>query len=181
MINHKRMKLIFSDDEFEYYLFNPRVWQLYYPEKPGREEPSHRYRLTHKLHMIHYILNGGYNLLYVVKNDEVVSYIAFVKCNNGIVKNSNKNDYYTIFLYTYPEYRSQGIASKMANVMLHKSNLNFRHFYKTISKDNYSSIKVAEKSGFKCICDANKVGIFHQIIPVKDGNQFLYRYDGALK
>ena len=53
----------------------------------------------------------------------------------------------------------------MADVMINKIGLSFRYFYKTINKDNYSSIKVAEKNGFKKVSDANKVGLLNKIIP----------------
>ncbi len=127
--------------------------------------------------MMHYVLTGGYNILYVKKDDVIVSYIIYTKCKENIVSGSNSNDYYTIFLYTYPEYRGQGLASKMADVMLNKIGLSFRYFYKTISKDNYSSIKVAERNGFKKISDANKIGLLKKIIAVENGAQYLYRLE----
>ena len=178
MIKSKRMKRVYDDGEFLYYIYTPSIFKLYYREEKGRVEPQHRYKITHIIHMIKYIIDGGYNILYVAKNDTIVSYAIFTRCSKGLIKNSSKNDFYTIFLYTYPEYRSRGIASKMASVMLKKINLSFNYFYKTIDKDNFSSIKVAEKSGFEKICEANKIGLFHQIVPVANGNQFLYRFGG---
>lgn len=91
--------------------------------------------------------SGGYSILYLEQNGEIISYIIFVEANNRIIKNCEKNDYYTIFLWTYPEYRGKGIATLMSKVMLQDLKLNYNHFYKTISKNNISSIRVAEKCG----------------------------------
>lgn len=58
MIDNKRMKLIKSENGINYHLFTPSVYSLYYNDKDHRhkEEPSHRFSLSHKLHMIWYIL-----------------------------------------------------------------------------------------------------------------------------
>jgi hypothetical protein len=68
------------------------------------------------------------------------------------------------------------MATKMAKFMLLNMGISFRNFYKTIAKNNYSSISVAEKSGFLRICEANKVGKLHKIVPVEKGDCFLYSF-----
>lgn len=100
----------------------------------------------------------------------------FVKANKKIIKNCEKNDYYTIFLWTYPEYRGNGLATEMAKFMLYDLDLNYNCFYKTISKDNISSIKVAEKCGFYIECESVKTRFLHTIHKVEKGEQYLYRY-----
>lgn len=64
----------------------------------------------------------------------------------------------------------------MAKYMLMNMGISFKNFYKTIAKNNYSSISVAEKSGFNKIGEANKVGKLHKIVPVKKGDCFLYSF-----
>ena len=178
MINDERMKLVKSENGINYYLFKPSLFSLYYNDKDHKhtEEPSHRYSLSHKLHMLWYIMaiQGGYTVLYLEQNGEILSYIVFVKANNRIIKNCEKNDYYTVFLWTYPEHRGKGLATLMARAMLNDLDLDYNHFYKTISKDNYSSIKVAEKSGFYLKCDSVKTGLLHTINQVENGEQYLY-------
>lgn len=63
----------------------------------------------------------------------------------------------------------------MANVMLNDLSIDYDNFYKTISKDNLTSMHVAEKSGFFIECDSLKKGIFHTIYKVKQGTQYLYK------
>ena len=174
MIKDRRMQLLASEDGIDYYLFTPSLFRLYFENRP--DDAEHRHTITHLLHMYAYLIGGGYNILYLSQNDEVISYIVFTRCKDWIVSGSDKNDYYTIFLWTYPKYRNQGVATKMARYMLRNMGISFKRFYKTIVKNNFSSISVAEKSGFIRIGEANKVGKLHRIVPVEKGACFLYSF-----
>ena len=179
MIKDKKMKLVKRENGINYYLFKPSLYSLYYNDKSfkHKEEPSHRFSLSHKLHMMWYMMaNGGYSILYLERDGEILSYIIFVKANDKVIKDCEKNDYYTVFLWVYPEHRGKGIATLMSKTMLQDMKLNFNHFYKTISKNNISSIRVAEKCGFKNECETRKKGVFHTIHKVEDGEQYLYCY-----
>ena len=180
MITDKKMKLVKSEDGINYYLFKPSLFSLYYNDKnfKHKEEPPHRFSLSHKLHMMWYMMatRGGYSILYLEKNGEILSYIVFVRVNNRVIKGCEKHDYYTVFLWTYPEHRGKGIATLMSKTMLQDLELNYSHFYKTISKDNISSIRVAEKCGFYNESETHKKGLFHTIHKVEDGEQYLYCY-----
>lgn len=180
MINDKKMKLVKSENGINYYLFKPTMFSLYYNDKKfkHKEEPPHRFSLSHKLHMMWYMMavQGEYSILYLEKNGEILSYIIFVKVNNKVIKNCEKNDYYTVFLWTYPEHRGKGIATLMSKVMLQDLELNYNHFYKTINKNNISSIRVAEKCGFKIESDCVKTRWLHTIQRVQNGTQYLYTY-----
>ena len=174
------MKLVKSENGINYYLFKPSLFSLYYNDKNFKHEvePAHRFSLSHKLHMMWYVMavRGGYSILYLERDGEIISYIIFVKANNRIIKNCKKNDYYTIFLWTYPEHRGKGIATLMSRTMLRDLQLNYDHFYKTINKDNISSIRVAEKSGFHAEGDCVKTRWLHTIQRVDKGTQKLYSY-----
>lgn len=178
MIDDKRMKLVKSENEINYYLFKPSLFSLYYDDKDfkHKEEPPHRFSLSHKLHMMWYIMSirGGYSILYLEQNGEIISYIIFVKANNRIIRNCQKNDYYTIFLWTYPEHRGKGIATLMSRAMLQDLQLNYNNFYKTIDKNNISSIRVAEKCGFYVDSECVKTRWLHTILRVNNGTQHLY-------
>lgn len=178
MIDNKRMKLVKTENGINYYLFTPTLFSLYYDdsEHKHKDEPSHRYSLSHKLHMLYYILSirGGYNILYLEKDNEILSYIIFIKANNQIVRNCQKDDYYTVFLWTYPEHRGKGLATIMSKTMLNDLSIDYNHFYKTINKDNISSIRVAEKCGFSIKCDSIKSRWLHTIYQVDEGEQYLY-------
>ena len=180
MIDDKRLKLIKSENGINYYLFKPSLLCLYYNDKEFKHkyEPSHRFTLSHKLHMMWYILaiRRGYSILYLEQNGEILSYIIFVRANNKIIRNCGKNDYYTIFLWTYPEHKGKGLATLMSKTMLQDLQLEYNYFYKTISKDNIPSIRVAEKCGFRMESDCVKTRWLHTIQRVDDGQQYLYVY-----
>lgn len=169
----KSIKFLDSKNGIDFFLFKPSLFKLYYPEEKGREEPVHRYTFTHRMHMLKYLFFGGYQIIYLFKNSKVVSYIVFCKSNKSIVKGSSRKDYYTIFLWTYPEFRGNGYATLMAQELL-KYAKKCRKFYKTIAFNNFSSIKVAESVGFKKISEANKIGLFHKIVPAMNGSMYLY-------
>lgn len=175
MINDKKMKFIKSENNVNFYLFKPSIFKLYYDDNISLEVPAHRNTFSHKIHMFSYILfGGGYRILYLEKDGEILSYIAFTKAKDWIVKNSKKNDYYTIFLWTYPKHRSRGLATIMSKTMLEELSLNYNLFYKTISTENISSIKVAQKCGFELKCNAKKKGFLHTIYENDKGNLYLY-------
>ena len=69
----------------------------------------------------------------------------------------------------------------MSKVMLFELPIKYHHFYKTINKDNYSSMKVAEKCGFKIKCQSLKKGLLPTIHFVEKGTQYLYCINGANK
>lgn len=180
MINDKKMKLVKSENGINYYVFKPSLFSLYYNDKDFKHkvEPRHRFSWSHKMHMLWYVLavRGGYTILYLEKNGEIISYIIFVKANSWIIRNCEKNDYYTIFLWTYPEHRSNGLGTLMAKTMLHDLQLKYCHFYKTIDKDNFPSMKVAENSGFCRQGECVKTGLLHTIHRADNGPQYLYSY-----
>ena len=180
MIDDKRMKLVKRENGINYYLFKPSLFSLYYDDKSfkHKEEPPHRFSLSHRLHMMWYMMaiRGGYSILYLEQNGEIISYIIFLKANDRIIRDCEKNDYYTVFLWTYPEHRGKGLATLMSKTMLQDLQLEYNHFYKTISKDNIPSIRVAEKCGFRTESDCVKTRWMHTIQKVDDGQQYLYAY-----
>ena len=178
MISNKRMKFVKSENGINFYLFKPSIFSLYYNDRNFKHkvEPPHRYTISHKLHMLWYLLltRRGYRILYFERDGEILSYIVYVHVNNSIIKKCEKNAFYTVFLWTYPEHRGQGLATLMSHTMLNDLHLDYTRFYKVINKDNISSIRVAEKSGFKFECETVKSRYLHTINRVDKGDQYLY-------
>ena len=178
MIDDKRMNFIKNENGINYYLFRPSFFSLYYNDRKFKhnDEPSHRFSLSHRLHMMWYTMTiqGGYSILYLEKDGEILSYIIFVKANNKIIRNCAQNVYYTIFLWTYPEHRGKGLATLMSKTMLQDLQLEYSRFYKTISKGNIPSIRVAEKCGFRPEGDCVKTRWLHTVQKVDNGQQYLY-------
>lgn len=70
----------------------------------------------------------------------------------------------------------KGIAMLMSRVMLQDLQLNYNHFYKTISKDNIPSVRVAEKCEFHAESECVKTRWLHTIQKTDNGQQYLYTY-----
>ncbi len=68
MIKDKRMTLVKSKNEINYWLFKPSILSLYYNDKALGHDPELIYRksLTHKLHMIWYLVFGGGTEFYIL-------------------------------------------------------------------------------------------------------------------
>ncbi len=75
MIADKTMKLVKTENGINYYLFKPSLFSLYHNDKNAKheEEPNHRYLLSHRLHMLWYLLTvpGGYRILYLEQSGEI--------------------------------------------------------------------------------------------------------------
>lgn len=101
---------------------------------------------------------GDY-ILYCEKNNEIVSYVIYTKCLHYIFDSGNKNDYYVVFYYTYPEYRGNGYANILMKTLFQHIEDN-NDFYECISSDNQASIRAAEKIGFIKDGYVKKVNIY---------------------
>ena len=169
-------KLVFREKEFSFYLFNPDFFHLYDKEKKGRCEPVHRYTLTHILHQYVYLIGGGYQIFYCEKNNEIVSYVIYTRCRRHVFSSGNKNDYYIIFYYTYPEYRGNGYANILMEALFRYVDDN-NDFYECIAISNFASIRAAEKIGFRKDGFVKKSKILHILSRVKESSTLLYKYD----
>lgn len=177
MIANKQMEYIKSEDGLEYYIFTPTIWKLYYDDHKSQEGPAHRKSISHKLHMLLYILRGGYKILYMTKNSDVVSYIIYTHSGRSVIKNTSKKDIYSIFVWTYPEYRKKGYASKIVHEMLHGIGLKYRASYKTILSDNIGSIKSAKENGYECMYGVKRTKFLKTAYRADDIDDYhLYRY-----
>ena len=173
------MTFLKNEDGIDYYIFKPSFFRLYY-EKTSNDAP-HRRSFTHKLHMLFYLLMGGYKVLYLALNDKIVSYLVFTRSRNLFVQSSNPRDIYTIFLWTYPEFRNRGYASKTANFLINDTCFDYDNIYKTIALENAPSLKVAEKSGFINTGRARKKGLCRRIVKASEGDFYLMKYTRSNK
>ena len=169
-------KLVFREEELSFYLFNPDFFHLYDKEKKGRCEPVHRYTLKHILHQYVYLLWGGYKILYCEKNNEIVAYVIYTRCRRHVFNSGDKNDYYVIFYYTYPEYRGYGYAKILMETLFRLIDDN-NDFYECIAINNFASIRAAEKIGFKKDGFVKKSKYLHTLSRVKESSTLLYKYN----
>ncbi len=166
------MIYLFSENSIDFFKFKPSFFKLYFNKKeiwtPFRKS------ILHKFHMILYLMGGGYNILYAISNDEVLGYLVYTKSKKWIIENSNKNDLYTIYITTNPNYRRNGLATKLVGVLLNNIEKDFVFSYKTIDDNNYGSIKAALNNGYEKLYPIKKCGIMKTIKKVNASSKHLY-------
>lgn len=176
MINERGMKFLESGEGLDFYLYRPTVRRLYYDDGKEREWPVHQTALSHRLHLWLYMLLGGYRILYMTKDDDVVSYIVFTRGSRFVIRGSTRKDLYTIFIWTYPEYRRQGRAAALLREYLHGLDFEYETAYKTIVGSNTASVKAAEASGYRRLYPVRRTRVLHAARRAEDGDYFLYAY-----
>ena len=90
----------------------------------------------------------GDKILYCERNNEIVAYVIYTRCRRHVFNSGNKNDYYVIFYYTYPEYRGYVYAKILMETLFRLIDDN-NDFYECIAINNFASIRAAEKIGLK--------------------------------
>ena len=125
---------------------------------------------------MHICCGGGYKILYCEKNNEIVSYVIYTRCRRHVFNSGNKNDYYVIFYYTYPEYRGYGYAKILMETLFRLIDDN-NDFYECIAINNFASIRAAEKIGFKQDAFVKKSKYLHTLSRVKESSTLLYKYN----
>lgn len=172
-------KIINKDKKFSYYLFKPDLFHLYATEEKGREEPVHRYSLSHLIHMMIYLLCGGYEILYMKKDNHVVSYCIYTRCHHFVFDSENQSDYYIIFYYTYPEYRGNGYAVYLMHTLFDVIP-DTNDFYMCIDVRNTASVAVAQKVGFVEDGYVKKSGFLHTLVRVPASSTQLFKFKRGL-
>ena len=85
-------------------------------------------------------------------------------------------DYYVIFYYTYPEYRGNGYSSILMKTLFRYIKDN-NDFYEVIACSNQSSIRAAEKIGFKQDGFVKKSKYLHTLSRTSNSSTLLFKYD----
>lgn len=165
---HKRMVKVGECGDNDIYIYSPTLFNLYYPDKNKDGYPSFKFSFLHKLRMALKLFGGGYKIIYFMKGEKVVSYLIY--CQRPVIKGMKKGDIFTIYIHTFPEFRKQGLASKMINYMLNESGLKYESAYKTIANTNIASTKTAEKAGYKALCYCEKNKLLGKYYKREDGN-----------
>ena len=172
MIDDKQMKFIKSENGLDFYIFTPTLFRQYFNK--NENWTVHRKSIMHKLHMFLYYIRGGYRILYMIDGDKIAAYVIYAKCGKTVIKNSTRDDIFTVFVTTHPDYRRKGIATAIINEMLHGIGLQYNNAYKTIEDSNIGSKKVAFANGYAQLYKAKRSKILKTISKSDVGNWRLY-------
>lgn len=173
MISDKQMRYVKSEDGYDYYVFTPTLVRQYYNK--NEDWTGHRKSIMHKLHMMLYHIRGGYKILYMMDGENIVSYVIFARCGKTVIKGSTRDDIFTVFVTTHPDYRKKGLATKLIHEMLHGIEMNYKDSYKTIVDSNIGSQKVAFANGYVKLYQAKKSRLLKTISRSDAGNWRLYK------
>lgn len=172
MINDKRMKFIKTYDGFDLFLYSPSLFRHYYNK--NEDWTPHRRSITHHIHMMLYHIRGGYQILYMMDGDNIAAYIVFARCGKTVIKDSTRNDIYTVYVTTHPDYRMRGLAKKIVHELLSGIGLKYDNAYKAIVDSNIGSQKAAFANGYKVLYQAKKSGPLKTISQSNSGDWRLY-------
>lgn len=167
-----RMKFVKSENGLDYYIFTPTLFRQYFNK--SEEWTPHRKSIAHKIHMFLYYMRGGYKILYMLDGDNIVAYLVYARCGKTVVENTTREDIFTVFVTTHPNYRHNGYATKIVYELLHGINLKYSKSFKTISDSNIGSLKSALKNGYQVIFPIKKSKTFKTIIRTDYSKTKLY-------
>ncbi len=153
-------KCIFLEtlDSEKLYLFKPKIYRLY-PKSGDMRNMTWRQYCRFLLMLIH-----GYRV-YIITDicDVVKGSITFSTGGLFIYPFTSKNDLIEGPSYTIPEFRGQGVAVRISNIVLSKYESNYHNVYAVISKSNNASIRRVLKNGF-ILSESISVDRFHRYV-----------------
>lgn len=177
MKEDRRLSLIRQDRDFAFYLYRPSLLHMYYDDGRQADWPSHQTALGHRLHMALYLMTGGCRILYMTKDGEVISYLVISRGGSTVVRGTTREDIYTVFVWSYPEYRCKGYGKRIVQELLGGGIVDYRRAYKTIVASNTASVKAALATGYKRICSVKRTAVFHTAYRAENEDYHLYMYE----
>lgn len=172
------MKHVGCQDGMDFYLYRPGIFRMYYDDGKQEEWPSHQNALSHKLHLLIYLLFGGYRILYMCRGKDVISYVVFSRGGRVVIRGTSKEDIYTIFIWTYPAYRGKGYGKRILSSLLGGAGVVYRNAYKTIVSGNVASVRTAQSCGYKRLYPVKRTAVLHTAYRSDDvENYHLYIYE----
>ncbi len=174
-IDHKRMQFLGKYDNIEFYKYSPSLFKPYYMDYPIQNHPYYEHRIVHKIRMILEYIRGGYNVFYMLYNNEVVGHLVVANGGRRLAI-SNKDDIVIGPIFVSPDMRGKGIGTIGINTVLNNLGLNYKYAYEFIIFNNVASIRTVEKNGYDFMCRAKETKILKNIIEDPKGNYYIYRY-----
>lgn len=146
--------LLKEKDGERYYLFRPRLLQLY-PKSGNMRNMT----LLQTLRFLGMYLAGCRVYILATEQEKVLGSITFSAGGTYRYPFSTKKDIIYGPSYTLPEYRGQGVAVRICGTVLEEFEKDYCAVYGTVAADNQASLRAMGKSGFDRVCylSANKL------------------------
>ncbi len=134
-----KLTLILKKDDYEVYVFKPKIFELYL-----------KFEKVSFLRKIRFLLSlfYGYKIYYLLKDTIIIGYCFVFDGTNPRYKFADKNDIIVGPYYIKENYRGNNLSSFLLDIVLKKSGLKYENAYDYIHVNNIASKKTSEKVGF---------------------------------
>lgn len=163
--------LLEMDNDEKYYIFHPNIFHLF--PKSG---DTRIMDWTQRIRFLIMLFNGYRVYIVTDVNDVVKGSITISNGGSFRFPFTTKRDLIDGPSFTVPEYRKQGVASRLGNKIMNKYEKEYDTMYGVINENNHASIERCKKNGYR-ICGKVKLDMFHRYVMSSSGNVVLVAYD----
>lgn len=164
------MKKVYEIKGYSIYKYKPRLFKPFYISLEPLSIPRRiRFLLAYF---------SGFEVYYIKRSNEYVGYCVVQRGNDRRYTFATESDILTGPAFVKEEYRGKGLYPMFLSFLLNKSGIKYDNAYSYKRKDNYSSIRVSEKLGYKYVFDANITPFLRRIKICEKGlgDFVIYRY-----
>ena len=172
VLPYDNLELLLEEDGFKYYLFLPKLTQLFPKSGDMRDMnflQNMRFLLMKKHGYRVYILADAY--------DEVLASIVFSSGAQYRFPFADKQDLIYGPSYTVPEHRGNGYASRLADKVMHSFEKDYKAIYGTVRVDNVASLKCMAKNGFENVASLGVNKVTRAFFIEENGIHYLLKYE----
>lgn len=174
-MKNKRMFYLGEYGKLDFYRYKPSLTRPYFSDYPKAAHPPYEKRWVHKIRMMTEYLRGGYDVFYIVRDNDVLGHIV-VAPGGRRVKLSKKDDIVVGPIYISPSERGKGVGTAAIRVVLDELGLKYSYAYEFIAADNVASLRTAEKNGYILVGRAKERGVMKNLVESPNGDYLIYRY-----
>ena len=172
IISTDKMRIINEclDEKYKLFLFIPSFIRLF-----PRSGNMHKMDIKQKLRFLTLLIHGY--KVYVLSDLENNT-IGCVTVANGKTYRypfADENDLIIGPYFVLPEYRRQGIATRMIKCVIERYETNYNSLFAHIWHENQASVECMKKLGFHTIGTLRTTRILQTCIPDKEGKLILVR------
>ena len=90
-LNHKRMIFVGNHESIDFYKYSPSLLKHYYMDYPIENHPIYEKRIIHRVRMMLEYIRGGYNVIYMAKDDEIIGHIVVARGGRRLEISTNND------------------------------------------------------------------------------------------
>ena len=170
------MVLMGKFEGIDFYQYSPTLLHPYFMDYPRQDHPPYESRVVHKVRMMLEYLRGGYTVIYMVRNGNVLGHLVVARGGRRL-KISTREDIVIGPIFVTPEQRGKGLGTIGIRTVLKELGLQYRYAYEFIKDDNAASIRTVEKNGYCLVGRVKESGLLKNLVAATDGDYVVYRFE----